>query len=207
MLSEVWTNACRETQGKVWAWRMRIVAGSARGRTLKTPKGDDVTRPTADRVRETIFNVLGQTCEGLRVLDLFAGTGALGLEAVSRGATRAVLVDQGKEAIALCRENVAALRFDERVEVLGVPVEKALATLASRAERFELVFSDPPYALRAGAQVLTAVAPLVVPHGVAVIEHERAEVLPEQVGAWHREDERAFGATTVSIFRLTDPTP
>jgi 16S rRNA (guanine(966)-N(2))-methyltransferase RsmD len=186
---------------------MRIVAGSARGRTLKTPKGDAVTRPTADRVRETIFNVLGQTCEGLRVLDLFAGTGALGLEAVSRGAARAVLVDQGREAIALCRENVAALKFDDRVEVVALPVAKALAALAGRSERFELVFSDPPYALRAGVEVLTAVTPLVVPHGVAVIEHERAEVLPERLGAWQREDERSFGATVVSIFRLTDPTP
>ncbi|MDX2015418.1 MAG: 16S rRNA (guanine(966)-N(2))-methyltransferase RsmD [Myxococcaceae bacterium] len=184
---------------------MRIVAGTARGRTLKTPKGGDVTRPTADRVRETIFNVLGQTCEGLRVLDLFAGTGALGLEAVSRGAVRAVLVDQGREAIGLCRENVAALGFGDRVEVLALPVAKALERLAGEGARFELVFSDPPYALRAGVEVLSDIAPLVVPHGVAVIEHERAEVLPETLGRWTREDERTFGATVVSIYRLGAP--
>jgi 16S rRNA (guanine966-N2)-methyltransferase len=186
---------------------MRIVAGSARGRTLKTPRGSDVTRPTADRVRETIFNVLGQTCEGLRVLDLFAGTGALGLEAVSRGAERAVLVDSGREAIALCRENTEALGFSDRVEVRSAPVKKALERLATEGARFELVFSDPPYALRAGLEVLTALEAIVVPQGVAVIEHERAEVLPEQVGHFRREDERSFGVTVVSIFRLTAPTP
>lgn len=180
---------------------MRIVAGTARGRTLKTPRGSDVTRPTADRVRETVFNVLGQTCEGLRVLDLFAGTGALGLEAVSRGAVKAVLVDQGREAVGLCRENVAALGFGDRVEVLALPVTKALTQLAQAGAQFELVFSDPPYALRAGLDVLTALGPLVVPYGVAVIEHERAEVLPEALDLWAREDERTFGATVVSFFR------
>ncbi|MBE2250868.1 MAG: 16S rRNA (guanine(966)-N(2))-methyltransferase RsmD [Myxococcus sp.] len=184
---------------------MRIVGGTARGRTLKTPKGSDTTRPTADRVRETIFNVLGQTCEGLRVLDLFAGTGALGLEAVSRGATLAVLVDSGREAVGLCRENAKALGFEAQVEILSQPAVKALAALAARGARFELVFSDPPYVARAGLEVLAALEALVEEGGVAVIEHEAAEVLGEHVGRWRREDQRTFGATQVSIFRLTDP--
>ncbi|MBL8917474.1 MAG: 16S rRNA (guanine(966)-N(2))-methyltransferase RsmD [Myxococcaceae bacterium] len=182
---------------------MRIVAGSARGRTLKTPRGSDVTRPTADRVRETIFNVLGQTCDGLRVLDLFAGTGALGLEALSRGAAQAVLVDSGREAVGLCRENVKALGFEARARVIAAPVTKAVEQLATEGGRFELVFSDPPYAARAGVEVLTAIEPLVTAEGVAVIEHGADEALPEQVGRWQRLDERAFGATVVSIFRLT----
>lgn len=203
----MWTKTCRAKEGKVFLCRMRIVAGTARGRTLKTPRGSDVTRPTADRVRETIFNVLGQTCDGLRVLDLYAGTGALGLEAISRGATKAVLVDRGREAIALCRENAAALGFTSQVEVLGLPVEKAIATLVKGGARFELVFSDPPYAAKAGLEVLRAIEPLVVSEGVAVIEHDAQEALPEQDGRWRREDERAFGATIVSIFRLTDLLP
>ncbi len=184
---------------------MRIVAGSARGRTLQTPKGSDVTRPTADRVRETIFNVLGQTCDDLRVLDLYAGTGALGLEAVSRGAVKAVLVDSGREAIGLCRENAKALGFDTKVEVLPLPVTKAIETLVGRGAQFELVFSDPPYAAKAGLDVLRALEPIVVSHGVAVIEHDKNEPLPEREGRWLREDERIFGATIVSIFRLTNP--
>ena len=98
---------------------MRIVAGSVRGRTLKTPKRADVIRPTADRVRESIFNVLGQRCDGLTVLDLFSGTGALGLEAVSRGAVKAVLVDRGREALDLCRLNTDTLKFADRVEIFN----------------------------------------------------------------------------------------
>ena len=184
---------------------MRIVGGTARGRTLKTPKGSDTTRPTGDRARETIFNVLGQTCDGLRVLDLFAGTGALGLEAVSRGAVQAVLVESGREAVGLCRDNAKALGFDSRVEILALPVMKGLEVLKAGNSQFELVFSDPPYAACAGLEVLLALEPIVVAGGVAVLEHEAAEVLPERVGRWQREDERAFGATVVSIFRLTDP--
>lgn len=186
---------------------MRIVAGTARGRVLATPRTDEVTRPTADRVRETIFNVLGQWCDGLRVLDLFAGTGALGLEAVSRGAVEAVLVEQGREAVQLCRQNVEALRFGDRVEVLALPVARALETLSGR--QFELVFSDPPYRLEAGREVLAGLEAhgLVAEGGVAVIEHAAREVLPEQSGRFARVDERRFGDTVVSIFRLTPPTP
>lgn len=184
---------------------MRIVGGSARGRVLKAPKGSDVTRPTADRVRETLFNVLGQRCDELTVLDLYAGTGALGLEAISRGATAAVLVDSGREAVALCRENAKALGFDAQVEVIAAPAQKALEQLTREARRFQLVFSDPPYAARAGSDTLRALEPLVSEGGVAVIEHDEGEVLPAQQGRWVREDERAFGGTIVSIFRLTDP--
>lgn len=166
-----------------------------------------MTRPTADRVRETIFNVLGQTCDGLRVLDLYAGTGALALEALSRGAAEAVLVDSGREAVGLCRENVKALGFEGRARVIAAPVTHALRQLATEGASFELVFSDPPYAARAGVEVLGALVPLIAAEGVAVIEHEADEVLPEQVGRWQRLDERAFGATVVSIFRLTAPAP
>lgn len=190
-------------KGKVFASRMRIVGGTARGRPLKTPRGADVTRPTSDRARQTIFNVLGQTCDWLRVLDLYAGTGALGLEALSRGAVKAVLVDSGSEAAALCRENVDTLGFGDRAQVIATPVDRAVEQLVKSGAQFELVFSDPPYALRAGEATLRAIAPLVVDAGVAVIEHDRDEVLPEVVGSFHREDERVFGATIVSIFRLT----
>src|SRR5512132_3323905 len=101
---------------------MRIIAGTAKGRALKGPRGAGL-RPTADRVRESIFNVLGQWLDGLRVLDLFAGTGALGLEAVSRGAREAVLVDSGREALQLCRENAEALGMAAQVQVRPGKVE------------------------------------------------------------------------------------
>src|SRR5215510_10826844 len=123
---------------------MRIVAGKARGHHLLGPRSSNI-RPTADRVREAIFNVLGQWMDGWSVLDLFAGTGALALESISRGARRAVMVDEDKEAVRLCRTNAAALGFKEQVEILAMPVTRALAQLQRAGERFELIFADPPY--------------------------------------------------------------
>lgn len=184
---------------------MRIVAGSAKGRVLAAPKSDEVIRPTADRVRETIFNVLGQRCDGLSVLDLFAGTGALGLEAVSRGAIEAVLVDRGLEALELCRQNVATLEFEDRVEIIRSSALEAIAALGRKKRVFELVFSDPPYALTAGLSVLEALgqAKIVSAGGVAVIEHGKNEQLPERVGDFVRIDKRDFGTAIVTMFRLT----
>jgi 16S rRNA (guanine(966)-N(2))-methyltransferase RsmD len=158
-----------------------------------------VIRPTADRVRQTLFDVLGQWCEGLSVLDLFAGTGALALEALSRGATRAVLVDSGKEAQGLCRANARALGFEDRVELLPLPVAAALPVLARRQASFELIFADPPYALQAGTLVLQQVVEhrLLATGGRVVVEHARAE-RPESGLALL--DQRTFGDTVVSIF-------
>ncbi|MFT3708588.1 MAG: 16S rRNA (guanine(966)-N(2))-methyltransferase RsmD [Archangium sp.] len=184
---------------------MRIVAGSAKGRTLAAPKSDDVIRPTADRVRETLFNVLGQTCDGLAVLDLYAGTGALGLEAVSRGAVKAVLVDRDPESLALCRQNTATLKFEKQIEIVKNDALKSIEQLARRGDRFELVFADPPYKQNVGLQILRTLDASNVVHdqGVAVIETGRDEELPEREGRFERIDEREFGVTTVRIFRFT----
>lgn len=184
---------------------MRIIAGTARGRRLAVPKTAAEIRPTGDRVRETVFNVLGQWCEGQRVLDLFAGTGAMALEALSRGAAAAVLVDSGREAQGLIERNAASLGMTARVELLRQPVARALEVLARRGERFDLVFCDAPYRLEAGQSVLEALdgGALVAEAGAVVVETGRAEVLPEAVGRLGRVDERRFGDSVVSIFRLT----
>ncbi|MBI3183819.1 MAG: 16S rRNA (guanine(966)-N(2))-methyltransferase RsmD [Myxococcales bacterium] len=181
---------------------MRIVAGSARGRSLLGPRGAKEIRPTADRVRESIFNVLGQWMEGLRVLDLFAGTGALALEAISRGASRAVMVDSGRQAAALCRANAEALGFADRVEVMRQPVDAALAHLARMREQFDLVFADPPYSARAAASVLSQVesSGVLAPAGRLCIEHDRKEAALERGAALVRVDERRFGDTVVSFY-------
>ncbi len=184
---------------------MRIVAGSVRGRTLQGPRRADVIRPTADRVRESIFNVLGQTCEGLAVLDLFAGTGALAFEALSRGATRAVLVDSGREAQQLCLQNAQGLGFTSVVELLSMSAERAIARLAARKEGFELIFADPPYAQAAVDNVLGWLSAhhLLAQTGRLVLEHSKHESSPEHSGAFTRIDQRTFGETVVSIFALT----
>lgn len=184
---------------------MRIVAGSARGRALAGPRpGSAHIRPTADRVRETLFNVLGQWLEGQVVLDLYAGTGALALEALSRGASRAVLVDQDREALALCRSNARSLGFEPQAEVLAQPVERAVKLLAQRGERFDLIFADPPYAARQVERVLEQVVGegLLAAAGTLVVEHDRREPAPQEQAGLRRVDQRRFGDTLVSLYRV-----
>jgi len=184
---------------------MRIVAGSARGRPIQGPgpKSKDI-RPTADRVRETIFNVLGQWMDGLTVLDLYAGTGALALEALSRGAERAVLVDSGREALTLCRENAAALGFEAKVRILAMPVARAVEALAKEGAVFDLVFADPPYAAKAVEEILAAAEgkKLLAAAGTLVVEHDKREAAPEKSGGLSRIDQRQFGDTLVTLYRF-----
>ena len=120
---------------------MRIISGTARGRKLKEPQGMD-TRPTTDKVKESLFNIIQFELEGRRVLDLFAGTGQLGLEALSRGAEHCTFVDQRREAATLVKENVRLCRFESCSRVMQ---EESLSFLAACREKFDLVFLDPPY--------------------------------------------------------------
>jgi 16S rRNA (guanine966-N2)-methyltransferase len=122
---------------------MRIIAGKFRGRTLRPP-GDHRTRPTADRVREAWFSILGDRVRGATVLDLFAGSGALGLEALSRGASRAEFVELGKAAVGALRANVVALDVEDRVRIHRVDAGRFLERIAE--DVFDIVFADPPYA-------------------------------------------------------------
>jgi len=185
---------------------MRIVAGTARGRTLKGPKGPGL-RPTADRVRESVFNILGQWLDGQAVLDLYAGTGALALEALSRGAARAVLVDSGREAQRLCRENADELGLGDRVQILAAPVDERTLSRAGESGPFDLVFADPPYAARTPAQVAALVARsgVLKEGGVLVVEHDRRVEAPEAHEGLVRTDSRRFGDTSVSFYRRGAP--
>lgn len=177
---------------------MRIIGGSARGRRLVAPKGR-ATRPTSDRVRQSVFDVLGQRTDGLAVLDLFAGTGALGLEAVSRGAARATLVENEKAALEALEKNVRALGFEDRARV----VRGDALSLATLRGPFDLVLADPPYAV-GGTPVVQALAAsppgLLVEGARIVIEHARREILPEREGALERDDQRRYGDTMVSFY-------
>jgi 16S rRNA (guanine966-N2)-methyltransferase len=160
----------------------RIVAGSAGGRPLRVPARG--TRPTSERVREALFSRLAHlgAVDGARVLDLYAGSGALGLEAASRGAARVVLVEASRDAAATCRRNAADLGLGDRVAVVTGTVEGALARLAGRAGPgpFDLVLLDPPYDLAedALAAVLAGLVPPVLATG-AVVVVERARRSPE----------------------------
>jgi 16S rRNA (guanine966-N2)-methyltransferase len=181
---------------------MRIISGTAKGRGLSTPKDAKTIRPTSDRVRQSLFNVLGQWCEGEVVLDLFSGTGALALEALSRGAARAVLVDSGREGAALSTKNATDLGFAGQSEVLAMAADRAIEHLGKKGEKFTLVFMDPPYAQRAIEAVLEQLlAAGVLADGARIVaEHSKKEAVAESVGRLQRLDQRTFGDTAVSIF-------
>ena len=177
---------------------MRIIAGSARGRVIQAPEGRD-TRPTLDRVRENLFNVLARRVLDARVLDLFAGSGALALEALSRGAASAVLVDHDRAAIRCVRANVEALRFAAQARVLPCDWQAALAVLAAEGARLDLVFLDPPYAMQDLCQVTAALRPLLAEDGLIVVEH-RAQSEPAISPGYQRTDSRRWGIAGVTMY-------
>jgi 16S rRNA (guanine(966)-N(2))-methyltransferase RsmD len=179
---------------------VRIIGGSARGRRLQSVAGQ-ATRPTADRVRQSLFDLLGQRCDDLRVLDLYAGTGALALEALSRGATSAVLVEQDAKAVAVIEANLAALGFAERARLLREEVSRALPRLAKEGSRFELIFSDPPYALLAAQATVDAIARhgLLAPGGRIVLERGRREPAPREPEGFALHTEREYGEAVVRV--------
>jgi 16S rRNA (guanine(966)-N(2))-methyltransferase RsmD len=182
---------------------MRIIAGALKGRVLAPVKGR--TRPTAAKVREAIFNILGVVPEA-KVLDLFAGTGALGIEALSRGAVRAVFVEDHPEALKGLRRNLETLGLVDRSLILPLPVAAALRKLGARGERFDLVFLDPPYGGGAAAATLAAlaVAGLLLPQARVVAEHSRRETLPEVAGVLLLQALRRYGDTQVGIYLAAD---
>ena len=187
-----------------WSGTMRIITGTARGCRLKTPKGQG-TRPTADRVTESVFNILGSYVVDRKVLDVFAGTGNLGLEALSRGAERAVFIDQATAS--LIRDNAEHTHLLSRSDIRRGDVFRGLQSLLGSGSRFDLVFCDPPYhkGLWQRALVFMDTTELLLPGAVVVIEHGRDEnVLPELVRL-ERIRNQAYGATTqLSIFRMSE---
>ena len=181
---------------------MRVVAGSARGRKLKAPRGME-TRPTADRVKESIFNVLSSRLIATRVLDLFAGTGSLGIEALSRGADHAVFVEDNPRVIQIIRENVEAAGFVEKATVLRREAIGAIAEFQRSGEKFDLAFADPPYQKGWVSRVMQAMAagPILAPGGVLVLEHTRREPAPQLVGALVLSRQLTYGDTVVSLYQ------
>lgn len=178
---------------------MRVIAGSARGRRLEAPKGA-ATRPTPDRVREALFSILYGRIENARVLDLFAGTGALGIEALSRGAAHATFVEHDRATAELVRKNVEALGFRARARIMGTTATAAIADLAK--ESFDLLFLDPPYdAGVLGATLeLLAKKGLVADEGLVVCEHRSSDAPPPPPATFALEDTRRYGEVALSFY-------
>lgn len=185
---------------------MRVISGRFRGRSLKAPRGERTTRPTSDRVREACFSMLGDI-DGTVVLDLFAGTGALGIEALSRGAERAVFVERDAAALRALRANLDALGLSDReVEVRAGDALRALRAAREAGETYDLVFVDPPYS-RAGAlegELQTLLPGLLAREARVVVESDRRAPLRLALAV---ERERGYGDTVITIHRTGAQAP
>ena len=177
---------------------MRIIAGTLKGRRLTAPRGDRV-RPTSDRLRETLFNVLGQSLPGARVMDGFAGTGAIGLEAISRGASHVTFVERDPRAIAALEANIA------NCGVAGacVIIRADFLRLRQRAGVFELALLDPPYDIDDFTSVLDVAAASLAPNGRIVLEHSRRRASPEARGPLSRTRLLVAGDSALSFYTST----
>jgi 16S rRNA (guanine(966)-N(2))-methyltransferase RsmD len=179
---------------------MRVIAGSARGRSLVAPRGT-ATRPIADRVKETLFAILGDRVLDAVVLDLYAGSGAIGIEALSRGASRCDFVEQDRRALAALRENLGRAGVGDRASVHPFEVSRYLGL--PNPDPCDLVFLDPPYETHAILAPLEQVAARLAPRGVVVVKHHWRTTIPGVAGLtpWL---ERRFGETTLTFLHASD---
>lgn len=178
---------------------MRVISGTARGLRLVSPPGED-TRPTLDRVKEALFSMLTPYVRGARVLDLFAGSGALGIEALSRGAQRAVFVDKSREAEAAVRANLEKARLADRAELRRCD---ALGYLASASESFSLVFLDPPYESGLYDKAVSEITRrgLLVPGGIVAAEWDAPIGPPKAPPELEPVRDRRYGRVNITLFR------
>jgi 16S rRNA (guanine966-N2)-methyltransferase len=186
---------------------MRIIAGKYRGRRLKSPPSLQ-TRPTSDRLRETLFNILAPRIKGARFLDLCAGTGAVGIEALSRGASHVTFVDQSRKMCALIEANFAALKVDDdEIEIVTAEASEFLRKCAKKGTQpFDIVFFDPPYAADYEG-VLNYVGEhatrLLADGGMMIVEHDKKKALVEEVGTLRRYRLLKQGDSQLSFYNLT----
>lgn len=181
---------------------MRVIAGEARGRRLEALPGTDITRPTLDQVKEAMFSIVQFDLPGARVLDLFAGSGQLGIEALSRGAARCVFLDQNRDAAAVVMRNCKACGVFDRSRV---SVGDATRWLSACHEQFDLVLLDPPFRQGTLEEILPAVDKVVAPGGIVLCESEDKLVLPAQAGDLVLRKQYRYGR--VLLWRYTKPRP
>lgn len=176
---------------------MRIIGGKYRSLTLAEFRGENI-RPTADRVKESLFNIISARVQGAKALDLFCGSGNLGIECISRGADRVVFNDISKDSLAVLKKNLAKLKGESNFEVFN---RDFAVLLNSLSEKFDLIFLDPPYRLNAGAQALEIIARknLLSGDGIAVLERDKP--FSEEIKGLELYDERKYGITFLSFFR------
>ncbi len=182
---------------------MRVISGTLKGRRLTAPAGM-ATRPTADRIKESMFNIIAGSIQEKVVLDLFAGTGALGIEALSRGAASAVFVDQAKTALSAIRRNIRNLDLEAKSRVIHWNILKNLNCLMAERRPFDLVFMDPPYEKKTIAGTMAALLScgMLASSARIVVEHSTREPISSPMSPWVLADQRRFGKTLVSFMDI-----
>lgn len=174
---------------------MRVITGTARGRKLKTPEGMDI-RPTTDNVKESVFNILQFDIEGRRVLDLFAGTGQLGIECLSRGAREAVFIDQSRDAVKIIRENLKTCGFSAPV------LQQDALSYLNACGKFDLIFVDPPYDAELYEPVLEKINAIDIlsDGGIILCEARREKALPEMRAPYFKRREYHYGRVKLGLY-------
>lgn len=183
---------------------MRVVAGTAKGRKLKAPKTPG-TRPVMDRVKTALFDILARRVRGTRFLDLFAGTGSIGIEALSRGATAATFIELGPEALRCVRDNLAITGFTGQAEVLRTDAFRFLESARAAGRHYDIVYVAPPQYQGLAAKALAQLdaAPLTKPGGQVIVQvdpREGAEVRGVPLHTLHESDERRYGSTLLLFY-------
>ncbi len=180
---------------------MRVIAGTAKGTQLHAPPGRRV-RPTRDQVREALFSILGPRIERARFLDLYAGTGANGIEALSRGATGCTFVDNHGPLLKVIQRNLEATRLAERAQVRKLTLPNGLRKLREHRARYDVIFADPPYACTEYDALFAQIrqTQLLEPKGLIVLEHAARTTVADEIGGYHRTRHNRYGDTCLSFF-------
>ncbi len=178
---------------------MRVISGSARGAKLKTIEGND-TRPTTDKVKGAIFNILANDVYGKIVLDLYAGSGALGIEALSRGAAATVFVEKGAPAVDIIKKNLEHTKLSDKAKILKNDVFVALKNITGK---FDIIFLDPPYAAELADQTIKAIdeAKILAEGGIIIAETDEGQDVPGAVGEIELYDKRKYGRININFYK------
>ncbi len=180
---------------------LRVISGTAKGHKLKTIKGI-TTRPTADRVKESLFNIISGLIPKARVLDVYAGTGSIGIEALSRGAEFAVFVDKSNECSRIIRENLVSTKLIDKASVITGDIFITLNKISKNNKKFDIIFLDPPYKKNLVVETLKCIEKnaIIKPEGIIIAEHDFDDEIPEEIGGFKRYRCQKYGMTAISFF-------
>lgn len=184
---------------------MRVVAGERKGMPLKAIVGN-TTRPTTDKVKESIFNIIGPFFDGGTALDLFAGSGGLGIESLSRGAERAIFIEKDAKAFQVLQENIKKCRYEEHTELFRIDAKRAVKALLKRDITFSLVFLDPPYHQKEYYDLVQLLVDneKIQQNGIILCEHAKEITLPQSFGEFVLKRQETYGGTIISVYRCTE---